>query len=117
MMLKWKDDELRMLVSPETSVEDWKKLNPKQIRVKLEEWFESLDNEELEERKDLKDSQIPKAGQHRSGGMPRWVDDQVVEEWQAVLETHRRRQMNFWLRMEQPIANYLSGVSVWTQQF
>ena len=110
MMLKWKDKELRALVSPDTTAEEWKQLNPKQIGVKLEEWFESLDNEELEEREDLKDSQIPKAGQHRSGGIPRWVEDQDVEEWQAVLGTHL--QMNFWLHVEQLIANYLSGVSV-----
>ena len=73
--------------------------------MKLEEWFECLDNEELEERDDLKDSQIPKAGQHRSGGIPRWVEDQDVEEWQAVLGTHL--QMNFWLRVEQPIDSKL----------
>ena len=58
MMLKWKDDELRAIMSPETTAEDWKKLNPKQVGViiKLEEWFETLDNEELEEREDLKES-------------------------------------------------------------
>ena len=107
MMLKWKDEELRTLISPETTAEDWKKLNPKQIGVKLEKWFESLDNEELEERNNLKESQNPKAGQHRSGGIPRWVEDQDVEEWQAVLGTHLH--MNFWLHMEQPKAHYLSG--------
>ena len=57
------------MISPKTSAEDQKKLNSKQIGVKLEQWFETLDNKDLEECEKLKESQIPKAGQHRSGGI------------------------------------------------
>ena len=47
------------------------------------------DNKELEDHDNLKESQIPKAGQHHSGGIPRWpwVEDQEMEEWQDMLKT------------------------------
>ena len=109
MMFRWSDDELRMKVRPDMAKEEWEVLTPKQIGIILAEWFESLDNDQLESRDDLKDGIIPKAGQHRGGGIPRWVEEQpTVSAWQAVLGNSI--QMNFWLKLEQPIAHYLSGV-------
>ena len=70
MMLKWKDEELRTLISPKSTLEDWKKLNSKQIGVKLEKWFESLDNEELEECDNLNS---------RSPRFQRWGSIEVEE--------------------------------------
>jgi hypothetical protein len=109
MMLKWTDQELKEILCLDMSFEDFNQLTPKQIGDRLTDWFNSLDNENLSSRTDLVESIIPEAGQHRFGGIPRWKDEQdSTSAWQAVLGTHI--QMNFWLRLEQPIANYLSGV-------
>ena len=109
MMFRWSDEELMSKVRPDLTKQEWENMTPKEIGCLLEKWFEELDNEDLESREDLRDSLIPKAGQHRGGGIPRWVDDQPdVSSWQAVLGN--KLQINFWLKLEQPIAHYLSGV-------
>ena len=60
---------------------------------------------------DLEGCLIPKAGQHRCGGIPRFVhkNRKNPAEWQAVLGS--QLSLNFWLKEEQPVAFYLSGVS------
>ena len=54
-----------------------------------------------------------KAGQHahRAGGIPRFINKfkKQPAQWQAVLGSHL--SMNFWLKEEQQVAYYLSGVS------
>jgi hypothetical protein len=49
------------------------------------------------------------AGQHRCAAIPRYVDSVDVSEWQGVLGTSL--EINFWLRMEKNVSNYISGVS------
>ena len=51
---------------------------------------------------------IPLAGQHRCAAIPRYVDSVPVHEWQGVLGA--TLEINFWLRMEKSVSNYISGV-------
>ena len=116
MMLKWDEEELRSNVCPDIPAEEFANYTPKQIGALLEKWFEELDTPDLHKRADLEGILIPKAGQHRSAGIPRWVRKmQKAGRWQevqAMLGTHLT--MNFWLKEEQPVAHYLSGVSTYT---
>ena len=107
MMLPWSDEELKHHIAPAMEQERWENLTPKEIGRILEEWFESLDNDELKNRKDLEGVLVPKAGQHRCGAIPRWVKRQSVPTWQGIFGTHF--QMNFWLKGEQQVCKYLSG--------
>ena len=52
-----------------------------------------------------------KVGQHRCGGIPRFVHKHKKDpvQWQSVLGSHL--PLNFWLKEEQPVTHYLSGVS------
>ena len=85
------------------------KLTPKEIGTHLEVWFQSLDTPDLESKKELKGCLIPKSGQHRAGGIPRFVNKfknfKQPAQWQAVLGSHL--SMNFWLKKEQQVAYYL----------
>ena len=116
MMLKWDEAELCSNVCPEIPATEFVNYTPKQVGLLLEKWFEELDTPDLHKRADLEGILIPKAGQHRSAGIPRWVRKMKKagrwQEVQAMLGTHL--PMNFWLKEEQPVAHYLSGVSVYT---
>ena len=111
LMLKFEEEELRKYISPEMSAENFALLTPKEIGALLEQWFQSLDTPDLESKKELEGCLIPKAGQHRCGGIPRFVHKlrKNPAQWQSVLGSHL--SINFWLKEEQPVANYLSGVS------
>ena len=111
MMIKWDEEELRTHICPNMEPEIFAKLTPKEVGTHLEAWFQSLDTPDLESKKELEGILIPKAGQHRAGGIPRFVNKFKKQPamWQAVLGSHL--SMNFWLREEQPVAHYLSGVS------
>ena len=65
----------------------------------------------MESKTELEGCLIPKAGQHRCGGIP-WFVRKLKKnpaQWQSVLGSHL--SLNFWLKEEQPVAFYLSGVS------
>ena len=47
MMLPWSDEELKHHIAPAMEQERWENLTPKEIGRILEEWFESLDNDDL----------------------------------------------------------------------
>ena len=111
MMLKFDEEELRKYVCPDMPANQFAKLTPKEIGTHLEAWFQSLDTPDLESKKELEGCLIPKAGQHRAGRIPRFVNKfkKQPAQWQAVLGSHL--SMNFWLKEEQQVAYYLSGVS------
>ena len=119
--------------------EDWKALTPKEIGVYLKDWFKNLDRTDLETKEDLCESLIPTAGtllrlffkdisptlslvnrntfflilhfvgQHRCAAIPRFVESVHIAQWQGVLGSSL--EVNFWLRMEKNVSNYISGVS------
>ena len=111
MMLPWSNEQLKTHIAAEMEIENskWNLRTPKEIGSMLEVWFTSLDNENLKNRKDLEGVLVPKAGQHRSAAIPRWVrrKDVTTATWQGVFGTSF--QMNFWLLEEQPVCKYLSG--------
>ena len=116
MMLKWDKAKLCQDLCPQTPMEEFAKYTPKQIGSLLEKWFKILDTPEgLHKRTDLDGILIPKAGHHCCVGILRWVHKmQKAGKWQevqAMLGTHLT--MNFWLKEEQPIVHYLSGVSAY----
>ena len=139
LMLKWDDSELRQLVAPQVTDEDWNALSPKEIGMYLIDWFKNLDKTDLGTKEDLRESLIPTAGtllneffkdiaptflivnqntfsftlhvvgQHRCAAIPRFVESVHVAQWQGVLGSSL--EVNFWLRIEKNVSNYISGVS------
>ena len=75
MMLKFDGEELRKYVCPDMPADQFVKLTPKEIGAHLEAWFQSLqlDTPDLESKMELEGCLIPKAGQHRAGGILRFV--------------------------------------------
>ena len=69
MMLKFDKEELRKYVCPDMPSNQFAKLTPKEIGAHLEAWFQSLDTPDLESKMELEGCLIPKAGQHRAGGI------------------------------------------------
>ena len=113
VMLKWDEEELRNIICPSRLSEEYALLTPKQIGTHLEAWFELFDNTKLESKTDIEGCLIPKAGQNRCGGIPRFVHKHKkdLSHIQSMLGSHL--SMNFWLKAEQPGAHYLSGVSAY----
>ena len=83
MMLRWTDAELKELICPTKSLEEFNSLTPKEIGRCLDKWFSSLDNSDLDDQSAILNSLIPLAGQHRAGAIPRWKDKQPLHVWQV----------------------------------
>lgn len=62
VMVKWSDMELKQLIAADMAEGDWKSLNPKEIGKLVEEWFQKLSSEDLDNRSELIESLIPTAG-------------------------------------------------------
>jgi hypothetical protein len=70
LMVKWSDTELKAFVAPTMDTEKWQQLNPKDVGVLIQDWFEALDDENLESRTELEQSLIPTAGKYLSASLP-----------------------------------------------
>ena len=85
MMLPWSNEQLKTHIAAEMEIEKWNLCTPKEIGSMLEVWFTSLDNDNLKNCKDLEGVLVPKAGQHRSAAILRWVrrKDITTATWHA----------------------------------